>query len=139
MTSAAMRLTRPLSSGVVRWLKLGKRSAAGWPRLIWSIFCGSARTSERVCFRHDQHDLLARSEDGAFRMHRKLLHDAGLRSADLDPLQLIHRRDLAFDQFRDLGADVGQLLGDVAAQVRGPSPSHFAMQRPASVISPSLR
>ena len=50
-------------------------------------------------------------------MHRKLLHDTGLRSADLDALQLIHRRDLAFDQFRDLGADVGQLLGHVAAQV----------------------
>ena len=32
-------------------------------------------------------------------------------------LQLIHRGDLAFDQFGDLGADVGKLLGDVAAQV----------------------
>ena len=32
-------------------------------------------------------------------------------------LQLVRRRDLAFDQLGDLGTDVGKLLGHVAAQV----------------------
>ena len=45
------------------------------------------------------------------------MHDAVLRRADVDALQLILGRDLALGQLGDLGLDLAQLLGDLAAQL----------------------
>ena len=73
-----MRITAPLSSGVVRWLKATKRSTAGCPIRIWSMSCGGifASTCERIGLRHDQHDRLARRDHAADGVDRKLVHDA---------------------------------------------------------------
>jgi hypothetical protein len=48
---------------------------------------------------------------------RELEHGAVLRRADIDALELILRRNLAFDELADLVLDFAQLLGDVAAEV----------------------
>ena len=36
-------MTWPMSSGVVRWSKAEKRSAASWPTCTWSMWIGSIR------------------------------------------------------------------------------------------------
>ena len=45
----------------------------------------------------------------------ELVHDAVLRRADVDALELVLGRDLALDQLGDLGLDLAQLLGDLAS------------------------
>jgi hypothetical protein len=51
------------------------------------------------------------------RMHRQFVHDAALRGADVDPLELVLRGDLALDVFGDLAADVRKLLAHLGPQV----------------------
>ena len=61
--------------------------------------------------------MIACPDDAADRMHGRLMHDAVLRRADVDALQLILGRDLALDELGDLGLDLAQLRGDLAAQI----------------------
>ncbi len=44
-------------------------------------------------------------------------HGAVLRGADVDALELVLGRDLAFDEFAELGVDLAHVLGDFAAQI----------------------
>jgi len=50
-------------------------------------------------------------------MHRRLEHEAVLRRADVDALELVLGGDLALDEFADLAVDLAQLLGDLAGGV----------------------
>ena len=43
--------------------------------------------------------------------------NAVLRCADVDPLELIFRRNFALDSFADLAVGLAQLLGDVAGEI----------------------
>jgi hypothetical protein len=46
---------------------------------------------EQIRLRHDQHDRVGGRHDAADGMHRELMHDAILRRADVDVLELILR------------------------------------------------
>ena len=72
------RLTSPLSSGVVRWLKAVKRRTAGCPTRTWSMSCGCylRLDLERIGLRHDQHDRFARADHAADRVHGELVDHA---------------------------------------------------------------
>jgi hypothetical protein len=48
---------------------------------------------------------------------RQLVDDAGLRRPDVDPLQLVHRRDFSLNQLGDFGSDIGKLFCHFAAYV----------------------
>jgi HlyD family type I secretion membrane fusion protein len=72
---------------------------------------------EAVGLRHDQHDWLARINDAADRVHGELVHEATLRGADLDALELVLRRHLALDELADLALDVAQLGRHLALEV----------------------
>src|SRR5215475_7905146 len=50
-------------------------------------------------------------------MNAELVDHAALRSAYVDPLELILGRDLALDKFSDLAVDLAQFLGNLAAEV----------------------
>ena len=52
--------------------------------------------------RHDQHDLLTLADHAADRMHGKLMNHSALRRTDVDALQLVHGRGLAFGQLGKL-------------------------------------
>ena len=50
-------------------------------------------------------------------MNGELENGPILWRADIDALQLVFGRDLAFDEFADLGIDLAHLLGDFAAEI----------------------
>ena len=80
--------------------------------------CGLTLASTiNVRFRNDQHDRVAGGDHAADCVHLRFQHDAVLRRADVDALELIFRRDLALDEFTELGVDLAHVLGDLAAQV----------------------
>ena len=109
----------PKISGVVRWLKAEKRKETRWPARTWSMSCGcdAGLDDEAVRLRHDQHDRLARVDDAADRMHRELVHEAVLRGADVDALELVLGRHLALDELADLGLAVAQFGRHLALEV----------------------
>ncbi len=88
-----MRLTSPLSSGVTRWLKADILSTVGWPSSIWSQ--DPCFQHEPVAVGHDEHDRVAGRDHAPDRMDGELVDHAALRRDEIDPLQLILRRDLA--------------------------------------------
>lgn len=47
-------------------------------------------------------------------VNSQLVHVASLRRANVDAFELVFRRDLAFGELGDLGADVARLLRDFA-------------------------
>ena len=62
---------------------------------------------------HDEHDRLARIDHAANRMHRRLVHDAALRSAYVNPPQLVLRRDLALGELADLAIHLANIMRSV--------------------------
>ena len=50
-------------------------------------------------------------------VHLRLQHGAILRGAQVDALELVFGRDLALDEFAELGVDLAHVLGDLAAQI----------------------
>ena len=70
-----------------------------------------------IGFRNDQHDSVAGRDHAANSVHLRFQHNAVLRGADVDALELIFGGDLALDEFAELGVDLAHVLGDLAAQV----------------------
>ena len=119
VASAEMRVTVPLISGVVRWLKAEKRRQRDLADLhlidVLRVDLGLDR--QVVGVGHDQHDRVAGGDDAADGMHVRLEHHAVLRRADVDALELVFGGDLALDELADLAVDLAHFLGDLAAQV----------------------
>src|SRR5215213_8645877 len=67
--------------------------------------------------RDDQHDLLACRDHAADGVDIELVHHAVLRSADIDPLELVLGGNLLLDQFGDLAANLRKVLADLGAHV----------------------
>src|SRR5262249_23806469 len=65
----------------------------------------------------DQHDRLAGGDHAADGVNLEMKHPAVLGSANVDALQLVFGCYLALDQLGDLGADLGEVLADLGAQV----------------------
>ena len=57
------------------------------------------------------------ADDPADGVHRELMHDAVLRRADVDALELVFGRHLALDELADLALDLAQLARHLAAEV----------------------
>ena len=112
MSSAETRLTSPLISGVVRWLKAGKAQHGGLAdaHLVDVLRLDPGLDGQLVGVGHDQHDRLAGGDDAAHRVHGELMHHAVLRRADVDALELVLGRDLALDQLAILRVGSRQLL-----------------------------
>ena len=112
-------MTVPLSSGVVRafdGVDAHDRLLADG-ELVDVLRHHLRFEVEGVVDRHDQHGGLGRGDHAADRVDGELMHVAGARRADVDPLQLVLGRDLALDELRDLGLDLAQLLHHLGAHL----------------------
>ena len=109
----------PKISGVVRKLNAEKRSVALCPSCdlvdVLRIDLGFHR--QPVAVRHDHHDRLAGRNDAADRVHGRLEDRAVLRRADVGALELVERRDLAFDEFSDARIDFAHFLCNFAREI----------------------
>ena len=108
----------PVSSGAVRWLPAMMRTIAFAP--VRPGRCPGRDLGldhELVGARHDLHDGLAVADHAADGMDRELVDEAGLRRAQLDPLELVLGRRDALLELGDLALRLAQVLEHLGAEI----------------------